>query len=225
MASLRHPVRFYSVDGQRLPSVTSVIGRTDPIFNPTKENGLNFWRSREPDHRSILDEACRRGSILHSEIELAFTGRQSVECSVEEWNGLGIPDYMTHLLPTIQTFGENLVDVEKVVSSSLGYAGTADLICGFDGHTTLVDWKTTRHHSVVGEKSKKKSHYKGAEVQVAAYAAAYNSDHRNPPVTQGLIVVAYSWREPDLIRLDLDMLKHRAMEFEERLRVFQVLES
>jgi hypothetical protein len=225
MAGRRHPVRVYDINGKKLPSVTSVIARTDHIFNPSKESGLAYWRSKEPNHRQILEEACRRGSIIHSEIELALTGRQSVDYEIHEWIELGIPDYVSYLAPVISALNKEAVEVEKVVSHPLGYAGTADVVGVFEDQVTLIDWKTTRHHSVVGEKSKKRSHYKSAEIQVSAYAAAYNQDRRNPPITQGLIVVSYSWKEPDLIRLDLDALRNKAIEFQERLEVFQVLEG
>lgn len=222
---MRHPIRTYDLNGKKLPSVTSIISRTDPLFNPSKEAGLEWWRSKEKDHKQILSEACRRGSIIHSEIELALTGKQSVEYSMDEWVDFGICDYMTHLLPVVREMGEEEVEVEKVVSHDAGYAGTADLICTYRGRRTIVDWKSTRHSSKVGEKPKKRSHYKGAEIQIAAYGAAYNSDVRNDPVTQGLIVVAYDWKEPDLIVLDNDDLIMRGMEFQERLDVFKILEG
>lgn len=225
MVRRRHPVRYYDVNGQKLPSVTSIISRTDPIFNPSKESSLEWWRSKNPDHRQIVEEACRRGSILHSEIELALTGRQSIDYTIEEWKDFGIPDYMTHLLEVVHAMNGGDIEVEKVVTHQAGYAGTADLICEFDGQVSLVDWKSTRHHKDVGEKEKKRSHYKGAEMQVAAYAAAYNQDERRPPVTQGVIVVAYSWRQPDIIKLDIDDLRARASQFQERLEAFQVLEG
>ena len=213
------------MDGRKLPSVTSILGRTSHIFEPSKESSLDWWRSKEPNHRQILEEACRRGSIIHSEIELALTGKQSTDYTIEEWTELGIPDYMTNLLGFIHEIRGGNTEVEQVVSHSAGYAGTADLVCEFEGHNTLVDWKTTRHSSVVGEKEKKRSHYKTAEVQVAAYAAAWNHDTRRPPVTQGLIVVAYDWREPQLIRLDSEILKGRVSDFAERLSAYQALEA
>lgn len=225
MAGKRHPIRVYDINGKKLPSVTSILGRTDHIFNPGKESGLQWWRSREPNHRQILEEACVRGSLIHSEIELALTGRRSVDGKYEDWIEHGIPDYMTHLLPLIQTINEDEVEVEKVVSHEMGYAGTADLVCRFEGKKTVVDWKTTRHSRIVGQKEKKRSHYKSAELQVAAYAAAYNSDERNPPVEQGIIVVAYDWREPDVYRMDVDDLIARTCQFQERLEVFKLLEE
>lgn len=225
MARRRNPVRFYDVNGERLPSVTSVLGRTAHIFDPSKEAGLSWWRDKEPDHRQIVEDACRRGSIIHSEVELALTGAQSTQYSIQEWVDFGIPDYMTHLLPVVQQMGEGEVEVEKVVTHQAGYAGTADLVCSFEDQVTIVDWKTTRHHKDVGEKKKPRSHYKSAEIQIAAYGSAYNQDERRPPVTQGLIVVVYSWKEPDLIKLDLDDLRARAAEFGERLSAFKVLEA
>jgi genome maintenance exonuclease 1 len=225
MAGKRHPIRFYDVHGKRLPSVTSILGRTDPIFEPSKESGLQWWRDKEPNHRQIVDDACLRGSIIHAEIELALTGKQSLEYDIGDWVKFGIPDYMTNLLEVVQTMGSGEVHCEKVVTHPAGYAGTTDLICEFEGEMTVVDFKTTRHHSDVGEKEKKRSHYKSAELQVAAYGAAWNSDCRRPKVTQGLIVVAYSWREPQLIRLDRDDLTARVGQFAERLSTFKALEG
>lgn len=231
MVRTRHPIRFYDADGVRLPSVTSVLSRTDPIFNPSKEEGLQWWRDHEPKHEEITKEACRRGSIIHSEIELALTGRQSVEYSIDEWVELGIPDYMNYLLDFVRQVNQSKaegygVHVEKVVKHNAGYAGTADLICTLDEVPTIVDWKSTRHHKDVGEKTKSKAHYKNAEMQIAAYAAAYNQQEKpEEPIQQGLIVIAYSWREPDVIRLNQDKLATRIGQFAERLSAFQVLEN
>jgi hypothetical protein len=71
---------------------------------------------------------------------------------------------------------------------------------------------------------KKRSYYKSAEMQISAYGAAYNQDARRPQITQGLIVVAYSWREPDLIKLDANDLCNRVSQFGERLSTFKILE-
>lgn len=225
MVRKRHPIRYYSVDGKRLPSVTSVLGRTSKYFEPSKESSLDWWRSKEPDHLKIVEDACRRGSIIHAEIELALTGRQSLEYTMDEWTNFGIPDYMTNLLPVVQEMGKGDVEVEQVVNHPAGYAGTADLICEFEDQVTIVDWKSTRHHEDVGEKEKKRSYYKSAEIQIAAYGAAYNSDTRRPPITQGLIVIAYSWRQPELIKLNQEDLQCRIEQFAERLSVFRVLEG
>lgn len=226
MVRKRHPIRFYDIDGKKLPSVTSVLSRTDHIFDPSKSSSLEWWRNKEPNHENILKEACRRGSIIHSEIELALKGTQSVEYTIDEWKELGIPDYMTNLLGLINKISGNEIDVEKVVKHTAGYAGTADLICELDGEVTILDWKTTRHHSDVGEKDKKRSHYKNAEMQIAAYAAAYNQQEKpEMPITAGAIVVAYSWREPDIIKLDQEMLGARIGQFAERLSAFKSLEE
>jgi len=173
-----------------------------------------------------VQDACLRGSVIHSEIELALTGRQSMEYKIEDWVRLGIPDYINNLLGFIQELNEDKEDmeVEKVVSHTAGYAGTADLICRYQGEMTVIDWKTTRHHNDVGEKEKKSAYYKGADMQISAYGAAYNQDARRPQVTQGLIVVAYSWREPDLIKLDANDLRNRVSQFGERLSTFKILE-
>lgn len=222
----RHPIRLYDIDGKKLPSVTSVLARTDHIFDPSKTSSLEWWRNKEPNHANILKEACRRGSIIHSEIELALKGTQSVEYTIEEWKELGIPDYMTNLLGLIHRVNGCEVEVEKVVRHSAGYAGTADLICELDGEITILDWKTTRHHREVGEKEKKRSQYKNAEMQIAAYAAAYNQQEKpDRPITRGVVAVAYSWREPQLIELDQDMLASRISQFAERLSAFKALES
>lgn len=218
-------MRFYSVDGKRLPSVTTILGRTAHIFDPSKEAGLSWWRGKEPDHIKIVEDACRRGSIIHSEIELALTGKQSAEYTIQEWSDHNVPDYMTHLLPIVQELGKNEVEVEKVVAHPAGYAGTADLIGWYEGRKVICDWKSTRPSRDVGERLKKRSHYVSAEIQLAAYAAAFNSDERREPITHGMIAVAYDWREPQLFQLDTDDLRARAAQFQERLEVFQILEA
>jgi hypothetical protein len=221
----RHPIRYYDLDGKKLPSVTSILGRTSSIFEPSKESGLDFWRSREPNHRKILSDACRRGTIVHSEIELALSGKQSTEFTLDEWTGYNIPGYMTHLYPLIGKIDKSDCELEKTVYHPAGYAGTADLVCYYNGKRTLVDWKTTRPSAEAGEKPRTRSRYKGAELQVSAYAAAYNSDPRNPPVTDAMVVVLYDWKEPDIFELDSAQLVDRFGSFVERLTCYQALEA
>ena len=224
----RHPIRFYSqTDGSRLPSVTSILGRTDPIFDPSKESSLEWWRKKEVNHRQILDEACNRGKMIHQEIEIALSGKLTEdEPSVQEWIDYGIPDYMTHLVPYLHELQCYDLETEKVVIHEKGrYAGTADLILEDPNGSTLIDWKTTRHHKDVGEKLKPKSRYKTAKMQVAAYSAAYNTLPSVPPITKAKVVVLYSWREPYVIDLDAEALADNFTLFADRLYCFHDLEG
>lgn len=114
----------YRLDGQEIPSVTTVMG---PL-SAAKYRTVN---------RSTLDRAASRGTAVHSAIEM--------------WINYGIEDYSPELSGYFQGFmdwwnryrPEPVGTEVKLYHKLLRYAGTADLIAYIDGELTLVDFKTT----------------------------------------------------------------------------------
>lgn len=242
---MSHPKSgFYEKDDHEYVSVSSILGRTHELFDPNKQKGLEIWRQMEPNWEDIISNAQRRGTIIHSEVEMAFFGQarkhELEEATMDEIMKYNIHEYMTHLSPVLDKVKQENFEGEQPKSSFLaeevlfcdqGFAGTADLRLHWDGQYSIWDWKTVRSYKEEGVKKKAKSmsHYKGAFVQIAAYALAHNLAVRkgelDNEITQGVICVCYDWREPHVHVLDKQELKAAALEFIERYRAYCSLEN
>lgn len=235
---------FYVKDDHEYVSVSTVLGRTSELFSPNKMKGLEIWRQMEPNWQEIMQRAQRRGTIVHSEVELSFMGdtdkHKMDHPTMDEIMEYNIHEYITHLSPVLDLIkNENFKNgaskpsflMEEELFCDLGYAGTADLRLTWDGQYTIWDWKTVRSYKEEGVKKKPKSmsHYKEAEVQIASYALAHNlavkKGELDNQITQGVICVCYDWREPHIHVLDKQELKAKAQEFIERLNAYTSLEN
>jgi hypothetical protein len=235
---------FYIKDDKQYASVSTVLGRTSELFNPNKMKGLDIWRQMEPNWQEIMERAQRRGTIIHAEAELFFTGdadkHKLDHATMDEIMEYNIHEYISYLSPVLELIkSQNFKNevsapsflMEEELFCDLGYAGTADLRLNWDGKYTIWDWKTVRSYKEEGVKKKPKSmsHYKEAEVQIAAYALAHNlavkKGELDNQITQGVICVCYDWREPHIHVLDKQELKAKAQEFIERLNAYCSLEN
>lgn len=242
---MAHPKSgFYLKESQEYVSVSTVLGRTSELFNPNKQKGLEIWRQMEPNWEEIIQNAQRRGTIIHSEVELFFMSdseKHKTDCaSMDEILKYNVHEYITHLNPVLELIKkENFAHdvsrpsflMEEELFCHLGYAGTADLRLHWDGQYTIWDWKTVRSYKEEGVKKKNKSmsHYKEAEVQIASYALAHNllvkRGELDNEITQGVICVCYDWREPHIHVLNKQELKAAAQQFIERYKAYCSLEN
>lgn len=240
-----HPTSgFYIKDDKEYVSVSSILGRTVELFNPNKLKGLEIWRQMEPDWREIMEGAQRRGTIIHSEVELALFGdckKHGLDyAQMDEIIKYNIHEYVNYLQPVIELIKkqnfENGVSrpsflIEEELFCHLGYAGTADARLHWDNNYSIWDWKSVRSYKEPNVKKKPKSigHYKEAEIQIAAYALAHNlavkRGELDTEITQGVICICYDWREPHVHVLNKQELKAAAQEFIERFKAYCSLEN
>lgn len=235
---------FYEKENLEYVSVSSVLGRTMELFNPNKLKGLDIWRQQEPNWQEIMERGQRRGTIIHSELELSFLGdahKHKIEqASMDEIIEYNIPDYITNLMPVVEIIKqENFKNgksnssfrLEEELFCPLGWAGTPDGRFFWEGKYTVWDWKTVRSFKEEGVKKKAKSvsHYKEAEIQIGSYGLAHNIAVKNgeldTQVEQGVICICYDWREPHIHVLNKQELKASAQEFIERYKAYCSLEN
>ena len=151
----------YTVDGQKIPSVTTILGVINKPGLPYWAAGLvaraaitnhTHWMTRlenGENPESIIDDlkhapwierdkAASRGTRIHAVLEAAATG-DPTSCP---------PD----LLPMAE-HAINLLDNENIeptytearlYNREHWYAGTADLIATIGNETWLLDWKSSR---------------------------------------------------------------------------------
>ena len=171
--------RIYDVAGYRLPSVTTILGKTkDQKF-------LTDWKAKvgEQEAERIKNLSSKRGTSMH----------KFLECHV---TGIGYDD-LTGLGQEAKAMAEKVIDVgltpvEEYYGSEVTlyypglYAGSTDLVCVHNGKDTVVDFKQSN-------RPKRQEWIEDYYLQIAAYAMAHDYVHGSQ-IEQGIIMVC----TPDL---------------------------
>ena len=174
-----HGSRIYDVAGYRLPSVTTILGKTkDQKF-------LKDWTAKvgEQEAERIKNLSSKRGTSMHKFLEHYILGT-----GYDDLTGLG---------QEAKTMAQKIIDVgltpvEEYYGSEVTlyypglYAGSTDLVCLHNGMETVVDFKQAN-------RPKKKEWIEDYYLQIAAYAMAHDYVH-DSRIQQGVIMVC----TPDL---------------------------
>ena len=174
-----HGSRLYDVNGTRLPSVTTILGRTK------NQQFLKDWKEKvgEQEAERIKNLSSRRGTSMHKFLESYVTG-------------VGYDD-LTELGQKAKPMAEKIIEiglapVEEYYGSEVTlyypglYAGSTDLVCIHNGKDTIIDFKQAN-------RPKKEEWIEDYYLQIAAYAMAHDYVHKSQ-IEQGIIMVC----TPDL---------------------------
>ena len=174
-----HGSRTYDVNGARLPSVTTILGKTkDQQF-------IKDWKAKvgEQEAERIKNLSSNRGTAMHKFLEHYVLGT-----GYDDLTGLG---------QEAKTMAEKIIEVglapvEEYFGSEVTlyypglYAGSTDLVCSHNGKDTVVDFKQSN-------RPKKKEWIDDYYLQIAAYCMAHDYVHGSN-IEQGIIMVC----TPDL---------------------------
>ena len=201
--------RLYDVNGSRLPSVTTILGRTK------NQQFLKEWKAKvgEAEAERIKNISSSRGTAMHKFLEHYILGT-------------GYDD-LTELGQKAKTMAEKIIDVgltpvdewygSEVTLYYPGlYAGSTDLVCLHNGRETVVDFKQSN-------RPKKKEWIEDYYLQIAAYAMAHDYVYGSQ-IKQGVIMVCTPdlyYQEFKVIGAELRRWKH---EFLKRLDMFHELQ-
>ena len=129
-----HGTRLYDVNGSRLPSVTTILGRTK------NQEFIKKWKAKvgEAEAERIKNLSSSRGTAMHKFLEHYILGT-------------GYDD-LTELGQKAKTMAKKIIDVgltpidewygSEVTLYYPGlYAGSTDLVCSHNGVETVVDFK------------------------------------------------------------------------------------
>ena len=174
-----HGSRTYDILGARLPSVTTILGRTK------NQQFLKDWKEKvgEQEAERIKNLSSRRGTSMHKFLESYVTG-------------VGYDD-LTELGQKAKPMAEKIIEiglapVEEYYGSEVTlyypglYAGSTDLVCIHNGKDTIIDFKQAN-------RPKKEEWIEDYYLQIAAYAMAHDYVHKSQ-IEQGIIMVC----TPDL---------------------------
>ena len=126
--------RIYDINGSRLPSVTTILGRTkDQQF-------IKNWTAKvgEAEAERIKNLSSKRGTSMHKFLESHIQG-----IGYDDLTGLG--QEAKAMAKKIIEVG--LTPIEEVYGSEVTlyypglYAGSTDLVCNHNGMDTIIDFK------------------------------------------------------------------------------------
>jgi len=164
-------MRFYEVDGQAFPSVTTVLG-----YRP--KPGLEQWRKNvgEEAAKWEMGRAARRGKATHTLIEEYLKGETP---STRDVLPLGL---FTILKPYLAQI-DNVHCLETILySKQLTLAGQVDCIAEYNGKLSVIDFKTAN-------KERNDEWNKNYYMQCSAYAVMYE-ELFGTPIEQIVILMA-----------------------------------
>src|SRR6056300_1094615 len=164
-------MRFYEVDGQAFPSVTSVLGfRLKP--------GLLAWRKNvgEEAAKWEMARAARRGKATHTLVEEFLKGETP---STRDVLPLGLFSLLKPYLAQI----DNVHCLETILySHKLTLAGQVDCIAEYNGKLSVIDFKTAN-------KERNDAWNESYYMQCTAYAVMYE-ELFGTPIDQIVILMA-----------------------------------
>ena len=171
--------RVYDFNGSRLPSVTTILGKTK------NQQFLKDWKAKVGEERAeqIKNLSSKRGTAMHKFLECHITG-------------IGYDD-LTGIGQEAKAMAEKVIDVgltpiEKYYGSEVMlhypglYAGSTDLVCVHNGMDTIIDFKQSN-------RAKRKEWIDDYYMQIAAYCMAHDYVHKSK-IQQGIIMIC----TPDL---------------------------
>lgn len=172
--------RFYATpDGNRLPSVTTILDATKPQEARQK---LNEWRQRVGTERAqqITTEAANRGTRMHSFLEryIRDGNMPTRPTNPFSWSSHAMAEtVIDHGLKHVSEFW----GVEIPLYFPSIYAGTSDGVGMHRGQESILDYKQTN-------RPKRREWVGDYFLQLAAYAEAHNAVH-GTDIRKGVVLM------------------------------------
>lgn len=186
-----HPKIGYSVNGQKVPGVTTVIGRfkdSGPLMFWAFEQGKAAQRGEIAKLYDKRDSAAEAGTLAHSLIEAHIKGVPPPDLSSypPEIASQATQGYKNYLNWKDDNKIEIVYREMELVSAKYLYGGCPDAI-GRDSRRQLciLDWKTSN------------GVYLDYLLQIAAYNNLWLENHPDQPLTGGFHLLRFSKEHAD----------------------------
>ena len=199
--------RVYDFNGSRLPSVTTVLGKTK------NQQFLKDWKAKVGEERAeqIKNLSSKRGTAMHKFLESHITG-------------VGYDD-LTEIGQAAKPMAQKVIEmgltpIEEYYGSEVMlhypglFAGSTDLVCNHNGMDTIIDFKQSN-------RPKKVEWIEDYYMQIAAYAMAHDYVHKSN-IKQGIIMICtpdlyfqeFRFQNPQLTSWKWKFLKRLDMYYE-----------
>ena len=197
--------RVYSVNGEALPSVTTILSATKTEEEKQK---IKDWQNRVGIQQAdrIRDQAANRGSIMHRTVEGYIKGERHLDMTE-----LGDQAHKMADILTESAIDDRLTEVWGVEPTLVYqglFAGQTDLIGIHDGRLSVCD------HKQSNRPKKKEWLHNTYRLQLAAYAIAFGDmfgEHIgrgiNFIVTKDGYFQEFSWEGEEFRQAKYDWLK------------------
>jgi hypothetical protein len=170
-------LRTYDVGNEKLPSVTTILGKTK---SPEAQESIARWQAKVGKEQAtrIKEQAAARGTNLHMHLEKHILGEGHLDLTPEGKIAKAMSD-------TIISKGFN--DLQEIWGSEVVihypglYAGATDLVGVYDYEDSIIDFKQSN-------KPKRKEWIDDYFMQLGAYAMAHNYVYQTQ-ITQGVILM------------------------------------
>ena len=138
--SIEDGLRKYLVDGEKLPSVTSVID-----FTKSSEDkaALTNWRARTGEDlaNKIQQDAAKRGGKMHSLLEQYLFGKLNLSLFEKNEEFQKMAEII--IKQGIEGRLQEIWGVEATLTYPQKYGGTADCLGIFDQKESVIDFKNS----------------------------------------------------------------------------------
>ena len=201
--------RHYNLGGSNLPSVTSILKKTQ---SEEDKAAIEAWKERvgHKEAERIKNEASSRGSSMHSYIEQFLLGKFNLDLLDEENKSKKMAvEIIDNGLKNKLT---EIWGAEATIYYPGKYAGTADCIGVYEGKETILDFKQSN-------KPKKEEYIEDYFLQIGAYSLAHNTVH-NSKITQGVILICTVDRLFQDFKIEENELKNYQNKFLEKVEQF-----
>ncbi len=179
MRSIVNGSRHYSINQEKLPSVTAILRATE---SEEKKASLANWKARvgNAEANRIKNDASSRGTSMHFFLEQYLLGQLNLELLKEDDNKSkkmaneiieqGIKNKLSEIWGT-----------EATLYYPGKYAGTCDACGIYEGQESIIDFKQSN-------KPKKEEWIEDYYLQLGAYTLAHNLVY-NSKITQGIVLL------------------------------------
>jgi len=186
-----HPKIGYSVDGQKVPGVTTIIGRfkdSGPLMYWAFEQGKAAQRGEIAKLYDKRDSAAEAGTLAHSLVEAHIHGDTLPDLSSypPEIASQATQGYKNYLHWQEDNKIEIVCQEMELVSREHLYGGCPDAI-GKDsrGQLCILDWKTSN------------GVYLDYLLQIASYDRLWLENHPDQPLAGGFHLLRFSKEHAD----------------------------
>jgi len=201
--------RHYSINEERLPSVTTILKATESVEKKAK---LEAWKQRVGHKQAeiISREATSRGSSMHDYLEKFLLGKLNLELLGDNTREKMMADQI------IENGLRNRLDeiwgCEATLYYPGKYAGAADCIGLYEKKETIIDFKQSN-------KPKKDEWIDDYYLQCAAYAMAHNTVYGSN-ITQAAILLCTKDNIFQRFVIDGDRFRDYQKQFMEKVEQF-----
>jgi len=170
-------IRYYTIDGINMPSVTSILGKI-----PERAAKIQEWRDAVGDQMAnyISRSATSRGKTLHTLVENHLRNQDDKSIGITKVTPLGLFRLLKPYLARI----DNIHCVEEYLcSKEIGVAGQVDCIAEYKGKLSVLDFKSST-------KQRDRDYNYGNFLQTAAYAKMFEELYPDKKIEQTIVLAS-----------------------------------